>query len=248
MKSPKIPFVLGITLLGYFCLNTPLSAKEEPSSPKTNQEQSTSSRADEKKTTQTLKEEEKSAALDIREKELALERLKLTQKCSSSELTVKKESAQHKLTAAEEDLKLYHTKGRERSIAVAKQQLARAYDQYEYKKEELTQLKQMYTDDQLTDTSEEIILKRGTREMEDAKFEYDGKVITTRFDIEVKIPRQEQELKDAVASAQNELNHAIVEAQLVSQENTLALDKAKAALEKAQSAWENKKKELKDSH
>lgn len=246
--------LLGSVFLGFCCLSGTVSAKPEKApanKSKTTQNQSAPSESSpktDKKQEPTPQEDEKTALLDVREKEIALDRMQSAQKCTAAELELKKNMAQEKLTAARKDLDFFLSKGKERAIAAAKLQLTRAHDQYEYKKEELGQLKQMYTEDQLTDTSEEIVLKRCTRETEDARFDYDGKVDATRFEIDVKIPRREQELKNTVTAAQNELERASLDMRLAASENTLALDKARAALEKARTTWENKKKELTNSH
>lgn len=246
--------LLGTVFLGFWCLNTTVSAEQEkiPTDEiNVTQKQATPSGIEtktDKKQDISPQEAEKNAALDMREKEMALERLQRTRECSSEELRLKKSIAGEKLTNAKEDLQFFQNIDKERAIATAKLQLTRAHDQYEYKMEELNQLKQMYTEDQLTDTSEEVVLKRCVRETEDAKFEHDGKVATTQFEIDVKIPRMEQDLKNAVATAQNEHKRAAMEEELSAREQGLALDKARAALEKAKTSWEHKKKELTNSH
>lgn len=195
----------------------------------------------------TPEEEEKNAALEVREKELALERLQLTQQCTAAELELKKSKAEHQLQAANEDLRQFQTKGRKYAVAAANLQLTRAKNQHEYKQDELKQLKQMYTEDQLTDSSEEIVLKRCLRETEDAQFSYEGKIITTKYEIDVTIPRREQTLKDSVTAAEIEWKRAVLESKLFEKENTVAIEKARASLDQARAAREHKKKELKNA-
>ncbi len=188
------------------------------------------------KTAVPQKQDAREGALEIREKELALEKLKESRKWDRVELEQKQEKAARKMSAAEKDLKQFQSHGRERAIAEARLKLKRSRDQYEYKKEELDQLRQMYTEDQLTDASEEIVLKRTMREVEDALFDSEGREIATKFEIEVLIPRREQELIDAVEAARIEWERAGLQLKFAEKEYALALDKAVNECDKARAS------------
>ena len=81
--------------------------------------------------------------------------------------------------------------------------------------EELKQLEKMYKEDELTEESEEIVLKRAKRSVETAQFRLKGAEISALRSLEQVIPREQEQQDDMLARA------------------LLAFDKASRALELA---------------
>ncbi|MHB0958077.1 MAG: efflux RND transporter periplasmic adaptor subunit [Pirellulaceae bacterium] len=71
----------------------------------------------------------------------------------------------------------------------------------EYSEEELKQLEKMYNADDLTEETEEIVLKRARNEVEQAKFYLKSTELRTKKLLEEDIPRQEQQLTEAAQRA-----------------------------------------------
>lgn len=68
--------------------------------------------------------------------------------------------------------------------------------------EELEQLEQMYTEDDLTEQSEEIVLKRAKRAVESAQFRLDGTEIQSERTVNQGIPRSVAQQDESLARAQ----------------------------------------------
>ena len=68
--------------------------------------------------------------------------------------------------------------------------------------EELKQLEQMYKEDDLTEESEEIVLKRAKQAVDSAKFRFEGTRIQTERSLKQSIPRSQAEQKATMTRAQ----------------------------------------------
>lgn len=68
--------------------------------------------------------------------------------------------------------------------------------------EELEQLEQMYKEDDLTEESEEIVLKRAKRSVESAQYRLDGTEISTERSVKQGIPHSIAQQEDSLARAQ----------------------------------------------
>jgi HlyD family secretion protein len=72
----------------------------------------------------------------------------------------------------------------------------------EYAEEELKQLEKMYTADDLTEETEEIVLKRARNEVEQGKFYLKSTELRTKKTVEQELPRLEQQLTEAAKRAE----------------------------------------------
>ena len=75
--------------------------------------------------------------------------------------------------------------------------------------EELKQLEQMYKEDELTEESEEIVLKRAKQAVESAQFRLESSEISTERTIKQSVPVQEAQQKDGLARAELAYQKAI---------------------------------------
>lgn len=102
---------------------------------------------------------------------------------------------------AKEDYQYFKEVGRPLQEESAKRSLESAERYLEYATEELNQLLKMYKEDDLTEETEEIILKRQRYQVDAAEFRLKTAKLDTVRDLEVSIPRsaldREQALKDA---------------------------------------------------
>ena len=110
-------------------------------------------------------------------------------------------AAERNFQKAKEAFDNFSRVDRERSIESAKFSLKNSQASFENALEELTQLEQMYKEDDLTEESEEIVLKRAKLTVENAKFRLAGTKISTARTLEQGIPRNQEEQEDAMARA-----------------------------------------------
>ncbi len=80
----------------------------------------------------------------------------------------------------------------------ARQQLKSSTHYVEYAKEELKQLEKMYRDKDLTEETEEIILKRQRHQVEQAEFYLKSAKLSAAQTMEVTLPRRETTVREAV--------------------------------------------------
>jgi len=97
---------------------------------------------------------------------------------------------------ADEELEYYLKVRRPRSLKEADRSLESARWRLEYAEEELKQLEKMYEADDLTEETEEIILKRARRSVESSKFSLESADISHERTINHSLPEQTERLTD----------------------------------------------------
>ena len=133
---------------------------------------------------------------------------------------------------ASEDLKEFITTGRDRRVTSAERSVESARNSLAYQTEELRQLKKMYQADDLTEDTEEIILKRTRDAVDRAEYFLDTATDSKRRSLAYTIPRSEEELKTALKRATLALDEAQRTTPNSLKQKKLALDKQRQALDK----------------
>ena len=115
-------------------------------------------------------------ALADKKRSLKIQKLNLVKLREHYEINMKKMALEvekiklnEKLTASQ--LEMYKKKGHEKDVLLAKQEVVEAERSLEYYVEELKQLEKMYTQDKITEETEEIILKRQRNYVQRKKLE-----------------------------------------------------------------------------
>ncbi|QDT08309.1 HlyD family secretion protein [Stieleria marina] len=137
----------------------------------------------------------KLAELTLAEDEFKYEQFIKTQKLDKSAAERSRQQAQQKFDN-------YVEVDRDREVLSAKFSLKSSQSSLDNAKEELKQLEQMYKEDDLTEESEEIVLKRAKQTVEFAQFRFDGTKITSDRAIKQSIPRKEASEEAALERAQ----------------------------------------------
>lgn len=106
-------------------------------------------------------------------------------------------AAERKVKNANDDLQYFLVVDRDQAIKGAERSLKSSQFALEYATEELNQLRQMYKADDLTEETEEIILKRAERSVESAQFSLDSAKLRTARTLKTTIPRGEVELTES---------------------------------------------------
>ncbi len=133
--------------------------------------------------------------------DLALEQLETEIRLAEQSLPLDLKAAERTNRLAEADLDRFLTQDRELSQKQADFLVKMYGNQLDYAKEELKQLEKMYKADDLTEDTEEIIMKRTRDEVEQMTFYYDlAKVMRERTE-KTELPRREEMLKDYASRA-----------------------------------------------
>ena len=144
------------------------------------------------------------------------------------------DAAQKKKQQADDDLKYYKEVGRPAEEA----DLVQTEKQYQFRLdaeiEELTQLKQMYEEDDLTEATEEIILKRQLVSIEAAEFDLAENKRRNARAKAATLPRQQETYEVAAKSATIELEKAAANLPRGVKKAELELQGTKVALEREQ--------------
>ncbi len=139
--------------------------------------------------------ERKLAKVNLMDEEFKLEQFFKTQ-------ALDKDAAQRARKIAQQKFDNYMSVDRERDVRVAQFNLKSSQMSLENAMEELKQLEQMYKEDDLTEESEEIVLKRTKQSVEFAEFRFDGTKISTERTIQQSIPRKDASEKEALERAE----------------------------------------------
>lgn len=121
---------------------------------------------------------------------------------------------------------------RDQRIASTEFSLKSSQASLENAMEELTQLEKMYKEDELTEESEEIVLKRAKRSVESAKFRLKGAEISAVRSLEQSIPREQEQKDDAIARALMAFDKARRALDLARQRKEIDIAKGKKVFDK----------------
>lgn len=171
--------------------------------------------------------------------ELSIQLARAELKAAESELPIDLAAAERAKRVADEDLKRFLEKTRpllERSAQFA---LKSAEHYVEYQLEELKQLEKMYQADDLTEETEEIILRRARNDVEQANFFLETSRSHSQETLEVTLPREETQLKEAARRQELTLEH--LKASMPLSPDRLRLMLEKSVLDHQQSAERIKK-------
>ncbi len=135
----------------------------------------------------------------LRMAELSLELAKKEFETAQRLLPIDRKTAERSRDIAQQDLEYFENVSFPQSIKSTERSLNSAKYRLEYAQEELKQLEEMYLADDLTEKTEEIILTRARRDVEDAHYFYETAQIRTQRALEVELPRQREQLHTTTA-------------------------------------------------
>ncbi len=144
----------------------------------------------------------KDAEIDLRLSKLTQEDEEFSYKQFLETQTLDRKAAELARQNAQQDFDNFVQVDREHQKATAEQNLKSAVASLENAEEELKQLEQMYKEDDLTEESEEIVLKRAKQSVEFAQFRLDGTKITSDRTVKQTIPRTQAQQDESLARAQ----------------------------------------------
>lgn len=114
----------------------------------------------------------------------------------------------------------------------AKKRLESSGFQVEYAQDELEQLQKMYNEDELTEESEKIVLKRAERSLDQAKFYFELAQVDVDHTLNVELPRDSEKQQQTLQRGELEYQKAMISLPSQRQLKELELQKQKFAIEK----------------
>ena len=134
---------------------------------------------------------------------------------------------------AEEDRKYFFDTERPFTIKATDFSLKVAKEMLEYQEEELRQLEKMYKADDITEETEQIVLKRARDAVARAKFSVEANQINHDQALKFALPRTEEAVKESAQRKSLEWEKNKVELQLAVQKQRLELKKLQAQRERS---------------
>lgn len=177
-----------------------------------------------------LEKKIKQSERDLRLAEIAFENDLFLQRQAETIAELDRKSAERDWQAAEQTFRNYMEVDRDRSIESAEFSLKQSLATLMNAKEELKQLQQMYREDDLTEESEEIVLKRATQAVESAEFRHAAAEIQARRSKEQEIPRTTQKQEDSFERAKLAYEKAIRNLDDDKEKRVLDIEKKEQAL------------------
>jgi multidrug resistance efflux pump len=152
--------------------------------------------------------------------------------------------AQQSWDHAQEDVDYYKRVSAPLAERQVKKSLESGEFQVEYAQDELDQLEKMYQEDELTEESEEIVLKRARRSLDQAKFYLETAQIRTDHSLNVEFPREMVKQDQSLGRAKLEYEKAMTSLPAQRQLKELELQKQQFAHEKQRREYEKLKADL----
>lgn len=152
--------------------------------------------------TEAIDKKIREAETSLRLSRLALEGEEFSHRQALAREEIERTKAARVLARARQAFDNFMTVDRERQIASAEFDVTNATALLENATEELEQLEQMYKEDDLTEESEEIVLKRAKQAVETARFRLEGVEIASRRTISQAIPEAEADQHEALRLAE----------------------------------------------
>jgi multidrug efflux pump subunit AcrA (membrane-fusion protein) len=159
----------------------------------------------------------------------AQDELAVLEKSESLDLEGAERTKQH----AGEDYKHFLTVDRQLMRESAEQMVKSATYYLEAAREELKQLQKMYRDKDLTEETEEYILKRHRQQVQDAEFSLKTAIIHRDHTLHTELPRREITLKEATVRSALALDRAKTSTSLTLPKKRLALEKMRIDLDRS---------------
>lgn len=179
------------------------------------------------------------ARLDREIAETAFKQLKGELPILEKLLPINLAAAERDKRIADEDLKRYNDVEREQSKKASAFGLQSQQHWLEYAQEELKQLQKMYRDKDLTEETEEIILKRQKHQIEQIEFTLASQKLQQERQMQLDLPRRDQQMQDAVDKATLAQQKADATLPLELEQKKLALRKSEAELAKLDERFKN---------
>ncbi|MFV1965466.1 MAG: HlyD family secretion protein [Pirellulaceae bacterium] len=174
-----------------------------------------------------IDEQIRSAEHSLKMSQLSLKESEAELELVESSLPLDRRATERAKKQADDDLRYFAEVTRPNSEKSAKFSLESSQHSLEYAREELDQLQKMYEADDLTEESEELVLKRAQRAVESAKYFLEFAQVRYDRTIEKDLPRQWVDLTETAKRQEFSLQKTKVTLPLSLKKQQLELEKLK---------------------
>jgi multidrug resistance efflux pump len=181
----------------------------------------------------------KEAQADHEIAQLALRQAEIELPVLEKSLPLDMAAAERAKLHADEDLKKFVEVNRANTEAMAEHAVKSATHFLEYAREELRQLQKMYRSKDLTEETEEIILKRQRHQVESSEFMLKNALLRRDQVLKVDLPRQEVSMRDNAVKQALNLEKSRQTLPLSISQKRLALAKQKAECDRSEEKLKN---------
>lgn len=178
------------------------------------------------------------SARALRLAEIAFEADQLAHRQFEAEQKLDRQAAERAWQIAKETFENYMEVDKERSVLSAKFSLKQSLATLMNVREELKQLEQMYKEDDLTEESEEIVLKRAKQAVESAEFRHESATIQAKRTIEQQIPKTIQQQQETLERAELTYEKAIRTIESEAEKHQIGMDEKETKLQETRSNHE----------
>ena len=192
-----------------------------------------------------ITEQMKAAEIEMRLATISMEEEEFNHKQFVAGQKLERAAAERTWRAAQQAYNNFVKVDRERTIKTQENILKGSLASLENAREELEQLQQMYDADELTEESEEIVLKRAKRAVESAEFRHRNTEIAADRAIKQSLPRTIAEQEATFARAEHAHAKAVRDISVASTRAQIEISKKRDAYKKAQEKHEELKAERK---
>jgi len=196
--------------------------------------------------TEAADEKIKQAEIDLRIARVDLENAEFEYQQFQETQQLDRDAAQRARKKAQKDYDHFMQVDRERQQRTAEFNLKSARVSLANAEEELQQLKQMYEEDDLTEESEEIVLKRAKHAVESARFRLNGVQIQSERALEQTIPEQEASQEESLSRAELAYQKALKKLETERRKRDLQMKKQRDEFEKKELELDELKQERRE--
>lgn len=179
--------------------------------------------------TEDVEKKIRDAEIALRLSRLSLEAAEFAAEQASAKEALERGQAERTLAKARRAYDNFVSVDRERQLAAAEFDVVNARASLENATEEFEQLEQMYKEDDLTEESEEIVLKRAKQAVKNAQFRLEGVEIATERSITQTIPNSVADQEDTLALAEMAHEKAMRDLESARQRREIELRKTREA-------------------
>lgn len=178
------------------------------------------------------------AKLTLDETEFDFEQFKVTQQLDRA-------AAERTRRAAQQTWDNYVQVDKDRNVETTEYNLKSSQASLENAMEELKQLEQMYKEDELTEESEEIVLKRARRSVEGAQFRLKGAEIQAERSLKQSLPRQHAQQEETLKRAEMAYQKSVRSLNTARQKKDIEISRARESYQRQETKLSEMKSERK---
>ncbi len=188
--------------------------------------------------TEEIDQKMRDAKLDMQLAQLEKELAEAENDYANRMWEMERELAETNWAESRDDIQFWLEVQKGMTIESAQRSLQQSEFGVEYAQEELTQLEKMYSEDELTEESEKIVLERSRRDLDNSQFWLKRNRVETDRELNIEIPRSEEQQKRQLRKGELEYNKAMIDLPAAKKRREINFDKSRFTHEKAVKEFE----------